>query len=109
MSSTVLVMMYLPTPELKLISLSAGPTGGGVRGGTRPEPLPSSPQVSLLLTELGTSLFEIAQERGAIERTLILGAMALLDKKSEAQWANWQNQILSDPLKNDTYKDKRAP
>ena len=36
-------------------------------------------------SELGTSLFEIAQSLFALERTLILGAMALLNKKSEAQ------------------------
>ena len=35
--------------------------------------------------ELGTSLFEIAQSLFALERTLILGAMALINKKSEAQ------------------------
>ena len=39
-------------------------------------------------TELGTSLFEIVQSLFALERTLILGAMALLKKKSEAQQAN---------------------
>ena len=45
-------------------------------------------------TELGTSLF-------ALERNLILGAMALLETKSEAQWVNWQNQILSGRLMSD--------
>ena len=34
--------------------------------------------------ELGTSLFEIALSLFALERTLILGAMALLETKSEA-------------------------
>ena len=34
--------------------------------------------------ELGTSLFEIALLLFALERTLILGAMALLETKSEA-------------------------
>jgi hypothetical protein len=38
----------------------------------------------LLLLELGTSLFEIALSLFALERTLILGAMALLETKSEA-------------------------
>ena len=42
----------------------------------------------LCTEELGTSLFEIAQSLFALERTLILGAMALLNKKSEAQRAN---------------------
>ena len=36
-----------------------------------------------LKAELGISLFEIAQERRAIERTFILGAMALNKNKSE--------------------------
>ena len=35
--------------------------------------------------ELGTSLFEIALSLFALERTLILGAMTLLETKSEAQ------------------------
>ena len=34
--------------------------------------------------ELGTSLFEIALSLFTLERTLILGAMALLETKSEA-------------------------
>ena len=51
--------------------------------------------------ELGTSLFEIAQSFFALERTLILGAMALNTKKSEERQANWQNQILSGPLMSD--------
>jgi len=33
--------------------------------------------------ELGTSLFEIAQSLFALERTMILGAMALNEKKSD--------------------------
>ena len=37
------------------------------------------------LAELGTSLFEIAQSLFALERTFILGAMALLETKSKAQ------------------------
>ena len=36
------------------------------------------------LSELGTSLFEIALSLFALERTLILRAMALLETKSEA-------------------------
>jgi len=40
------------------------------------------------LSELGTSLFEIAQSLFAFERTLILGAMALSKNKSEEQPAN---------------------
>ena len=35
--------------------------------------------------ELGISLFEIAQSLFALERTFILGAMALLETKSGAQ------------------------
>jgi len=35
-------------------------------------------------SELGTSLFEIALSLFALERTLILGSMALLETKSEA-------------------------
>ena len=54
--------------------------------------------LELCTSELGTLLFEIAKSLFALERTLILGVMALLNKKSEAQWANWQNQILSGPL-----------
>ena len=46
----------------------------------------------LYLTELGTLLFEIAQLLFALEQTLILGVLALLKTKSQAQWANWQNQ-----------------
>ena len=34
----------------------------------------------IYLAELGTLLFEIAQSLFALERTLILGAMALLNK-----------------------------
>jgi hypothetical protein len=37
------------------------------------------------LTELGTLLFEIAQLLFALEQTLILGALALLKTKSQAQ------------------------
>jgi len=55
-------------------------------------------------SELGTSLFEIALSLFALERTLILGAMVLLETKSEALWANWQNQILSGPLMSDLRK-----
>ena len=36
------------------------------------------------LPELGISLFEIAQSLFALERTFILGAMALLEAKSGA-------------------------
>ena len=36
------------------------------------------------LTELGISLFEIAQSLFALERTFILGAMVLLEAKSGA-------------------------
>jgi hypothetical protein len=38
----------------------------------------------LSFPELGTSLFEIALSLFALERTLILRAMALLETKSEA-------------------------
>ena len=40
------------------------------------------------IPELGTSLFEIAQSLFALERTLILGAMALSKNNSEEQQAN---------------------
>ena len=40
--------------------------------------------LELKVAELGTSLFEIAQSLFALERTLILGAMALHKTKSEA-------------------------
>ena len=40
--------------------------------------------VFVLAAELGTSLFEIALSLFALERTLILRAMALLEAKSEA-------------------------
>ena len=43
------------------------------------------------ITELGTLLFEIAQSLFALERTFILGAMALNKNKSEERRANWQN------------------
>ena len=36
------------------------------------------------MAELGISLFEIAQSLFALERTFILGAMALLETKSGA-------------------------
>ena len=39
--------------------------------------------VGAYLAELGTSLFEIALSLFALERTLILRAMALLETKSE--------------------------
>ena len=42
-------------------------------------------------SELGTSLFEIAQLLFALVQTLSLGAMALNKKKSEERQANWQN------------------
>ena len=38
----------------------------------------------IFLSELGISLFEIAQLLFALERTFILGAMALLETKSGA-------------------------
>jgi len=56
-------------------------------------------------SELGTSLFEIAQSLFALERTFILGAMALLETKrnertdkSNFEWSAHER-----------YKDKRAP
>ena len=49
-------------------------TEGGVIGHSHRNKIP----------ELGTSLFEIALSLFALERTLILGAMALLETKSEA-------------------------
>ena len=43
-----------------------------------------------VISELDTSLFEIAQFLFALERTLILGAMALLNKKSELTKSNFE-------------------
>jgi len=40
------------------------------------------------MSELGASLFEIAQLLIALEQTYILGAMALSKKKSEERQAN---------------------
>jgi len=40
------------------------------------------------LAELGASLFEIAQSLFVLERTFILGAMALNKNKSEERRAN---------------------
>ena len=51
--------------------------------------------------------FEIAQSLFALERTLILGAMALSKNKSEEQRANWQNAN-SERFAIERYKDKRA-
>jgi len=44
-------------------------------------------QIFLYSPKLGVLLFEIAQSLFALERTLILGAMALLKTKSKAQRA----------------------
>jgi len=41
--------------------------------------------LNLLFTELGTSLFEIAQSLFTLERTLILGANEQFKQKSEEQ------------------------
>jgi len=41
-----------------------------------------------LKPELGASLFEIAQSLFALERTMILGVMALNEKKSKERRAN---------------------
>ena len=59
------------------------------------------------MSELGTSLFEIAQSLFALERTLILEAMALNKKKSEERRANWKNPN-SERFAHEQYKDKRA-
>ena len=61
----------------------------------------------VLLSELGASLFEIAQSLFALERTFILGAMALNKNKSEERQANWQNPN-SERFAHERYKDKRA-
>ena len=53
-------------------------------------------------SELGTSLFEIAQSLFALERTFILGAMALNKKKSDEQTHNIR--ILSGQLMSDSEK-----
>jgi len=53
--------------------------------------------------ELGISLFEIAQPLFALERTFILGAMALLETKSELTKSNFERSA------HERYKDKRAP
>jgi len=44
----------------------------------------SALHIRYFMAELGTSLFEIALSLFALERTLILRAMALLETKSEA-------------------------
>ena len=59
------------------------------------------------LAELGTSLFEIAKSLFALERTLILGAMALSKNKSKERQANWQNAN-SERFTHERYKEKRA-
>ena len=58
-------------------------------------------------SELGASLFEIAQLLFALERTFILGAMALNKKKSEERRANWKNTN-SERFAHELYKEKRA-
>ena len=58
--------------------------------------------------ELGASLFKIAQSLFALERTGILGVMALNKKKSKERRANWQNQILSGSLMSDIMKKERS-
>ena len=57
--------------------------------------------------ELGASLFEIAQSHFALERTLILGVMALNKNKSEEWRANWQNTN-SERFAHERYKEKRV-
>ena len=56
--------------------------------------------------ELGTSLFEIAQLFFALERTLILGVMALNKKKSNERTD--KIQILSGLLMSDIRKRERS-
>ena len=63
--------------------------------------------------ELGTLLFEIAQSLFALERTMILGAMALNKKKSEERRAKsdeWTNKIqnLSGSLMSDIRRRERS-
>ena len=62
---------------------------------------------NIQIAELGTSLFEIAQSLFALERTFILGTMALIKKKSEERQANWQNQILSGSLVSNIRRKER--
>ena len=57
---------------------------------------------------LGISLFEIALSLFALERTLILRAMALLEAKSGALWANWKNLALSGLLLSDIRRRERS-
>ena len=58
---------------------------GGNRVGVRETGIDQGRQRrQIQLPELGTSLFEIALSLFALERTLILRAMALLETKSEA-------------------------
>ena len=63
--------------------------------------------VCTYIPELGALLFEIAQSLFALERTLILGAMALSKNKSKERRANWQNAN-SEQFAHEQYKDKRA-
>jgi len=60
-----------------------------------------------MLTELGTSLFEIAQSLFAFEQTMILGAMALNKKKSEELQANRPSPN-SERFAHERYQEKRA-
>ena len=58
------------------------------------------------MAELGTSLFEIAQSLFALERTLILGAMALSKNKSDERTDKMQ--ILSGSLMSDIRIKERS-
>ena len=53
------------------------------------------------ISELGASLFEIAQSLFALERSFILGAMALNKNKIEERERTEKIQILSGPLMSD--------
>jgi len=55
----------------------------------------------LKLAELGASLFEIAKSLFALERSFILGAMALNKNKSEERERTEKIQILSGSLMSD--------
>jgi hypothetical protein len=58
--------------------------------------------------KLGVLLFEIVQSFFPLERTLMLGGMALLKTKSEAQRAHWQNKMWRHPFMSDISRRERS-
>ena len=58
--------------------------------------------------KLGVSLCEIVQSFFPLERTLMLGGMALLKTKSEVQRAHWQNKMWRHPFMSDIRRRERS-